>query len=300
MIYFTQKTYPKSAGAVGATHGDVNMHPFKVLVANGLVYVVSGKVYALKDSRVHDAVTIKLSATDLGDPFLNETMPTIAVQNDKWLWLKVEFDPDDVSVSSADIVYETEANAIDTYILRWVKIAKTFTSGLVQQVLKENVFLVGESDAPWFSVLKTGNDSVTVSGGHISTVDYSGLGSLGGTFPSSYLSGLALPMAPVIVAGLSFASLVDGDEVWLKLEYTQQNDTVWVADSGLDNVPIQFVSRYCTSGAVEKKATGFDPATSGTGYGWVHLATIRIVSGKLRVRQHHVGVVTAFPHYMSP
>ena len=158
--YFDQTT----RNHAGRSHGDLYMHPFKVLVANNLVRVIPGRVYTLADGRMHDAFVVQLSSTDLGDPFLLQTMPTLAVQNNAWLWVKVEFDPDDGSVVSADVVYETEANAQDTYEIRWIKLAKTYSSGLVEQILKENIFISCPDDGMFFKVSKVSNSSVTVQG----------------------------------------------------------------------------------------------------------------------------------------
>jgi hypothetical protein len=276
------------------------MHPFKVLVANNLVRVIPGRVYTLSDGRVHDAFVVQLSSTDLGDPFLLQTMPTLAVQNNAWLWVKVEFDPDDGSVVSADVVYETEANAQDTYEIRWVKLAKTYSSGLVEQILKENIFISCPDDGMFFKVSKVSNSQVTVQGGQVLRVDYSSLSSIGtSSFPSTNFI-LNNNLAPLEILGASFGTVAADDEIWLRLDYSVVYGSTDHTSSGGGTVAVNWAAWHCTDAVVEKKASGFDPAVSGVGYGYVKLATIRIVSGKLRVRQHYTGAVTAQCPFVSP
>ena len=80
------------------------------------------------------------------------------------------------------------------------------------------------------------------------------------------------------------------------MDYDELTDSTKLTDSSGDFVFPQFHAKWCIGGTLQKQASGYVPTTDG----YVKLATIRIVSGKLRVRQHHMGAVTAQCHFISP
>lgn len=162
MPYFEQN----SRDTGGRGHGDTYMHPFRVMISNNNVYVYPGWVYAGKNGRAYDKCEVKISTTALGDPFLGVAMPYLALETGI-LWIKVTFASNGL-LSSALIEYATEGVAKDTALVKYIRLAKTYTSRLVEQYLKSDVFVgLAEVNHKYFAVTQGTGVSISASAGKI-------------------------------------------------------------------------------------------------------------------------------------
>ena len=298
MIYFTQKSYPQPAGPSGQGAGDAYMHPFKVLVANGLVYVMPGFVYSKSSTRAFNKTVVKLNSSDLADPFLGGTMPSLTAAAGT-LWLKSEWDNISGEIDQVSIVFETDVNAADDTTTTWVELAKlTSYSGsyLVEQYVKEDVF-VERTDAEdfWFKIVKVSDSEVKVLAGKVLTIDTSVQLAGGG-----YAAGTAPPVPPAVeidVAETNLTGMANGDEVYLRLNYSTNGDTTdSILDSTLNPFTINFVMHWCATADIVKVSGGLPTANSTHAY--VYLGSVTVSGGVLSVDpQKPVGRVTAPHHY---
>lgn len=212
----------------GGYNGNLYQHPFAITIAlgtspgTGNCFVQPGWVFCIKDGRIYNRCQVQTGSplTNLGDPFLGETMPPIALQDNKTLWLKVEFTELSI-VDKCSVVYETEENAKDSNLIRWIRIAKTYASGLVDQYLKENVFIEAPVLRGNSRVSKFSNTQVTVGGNSVVwnnfVFDFDSLEEGVEVVGNNKLD----TWKTYAVGSTSFADVADGDVIYLKVHIEQ-------------------------------------------------------------------------------
>jgi len=253
-------------------------HPFKIVISDSLVYVFPGYVYGNVGSKQFKQIIPTLSGTALGNPLYGETFPSIAL-SEQYLWIKITIA--NSTVYTAEIVYSSEASALDSDTVRYILIGKTFTNGTIEQRLKENAF-VNIKAADWAevtfnSITAATTGTVNISAGCVMRTE---TGTPSGTAPEPTKiltrlkdgGGVFLPNLETAVA------VTHGDKIYMVLTYTQ--------------------SSYGTDGTVFYDCTDaeyiVDTATSDSDtVSYIHIADIMIVDSVMTIKPKFPGVVTA-------
>jgi len=255
-----------------------NFHPFKIIIADSLVYVFPGYVYGNTGSKQFKRIIPTLSGTELGNPLYAETFPSIAL-SEQYLWIKVTIA--NSSIYTAEIVYSSEASALDSDTVRYIQIGKTYTNGTIEQRLKENAF-VNIKAADWAEVTFNSITSATTGTVNITAgcVMRTETGTPSGTSPAPTKiltrlkdgSGNFLPELETAV------SVTNGDKVYMVLTYTQSS-------YGADGT----VFYDCTDAEYIVSTSASDSDT----VSYIHIADIIIASSVMTIKPKFPGVVTA-------
>lgn len=253
-------------------------HPFKIISADGFVYVFPGYVYGNVGSKQFKQVIPTLSGTALGNPLYGETFPSIAL-SEQYLWIKITIA--NSTVYTAEIVYSSEASALDSDTVRYILIGKTFTDGTIEQRLKENAF-VNIKAADWAEVTFNSITSATTGTVNISAgcVMRTETGAPSGTAPepTKILTRLKDGGGTFLPNLESAVSVTHGDKVYMVLTYTQSS-------YGTDGT----VFYDCTDSEYIIDTSPSDSDTSS----YIHIADIMIVDSVMTIKPKFPGVVTA-------
>jgi len=253
-------------------------HPFKIVIADSLVYVFPGYVYGNVDSKQFKRIIPTLDGSPLGNPLLGEGIPSIAL-SEQYLWIKITIA--NSTVHTAEIVYLSEASALDSDALRYIQIGKTFTNGTIEQRLKENAF-VNIKAADWAevtfnSITAATTGTVNISAGCVMRTE---TGTPSGTSPAptkilTRLKDGGGNFLPELETGVAVAN---GDKVYMLLTYTQST-------YGVDGT----VFYDCTDAEYIVSTSASDSST----VSYIHIADIIIADSVMTIKPRFPGVVTA-------
>lgn len=263
---------------------DEYLHPFKVLATTSKVYVLPGWVFGLKDSQILARNQVQMNATDLGNPFLGQTLPTLDWTVGR-LYLKITVSSN--VISSCEIVFETEANAVDSATVKWLWIAETKADQLIEQHLKSDVFIPLPNDdwglISFNSITGTTTGTVNIADGLVMCQEATGIDPLDPA-PTKIFTRLAVASVFKPEAAPAFA-VSNGDSIYCKVLYSAETY----------GTPAIKVYQAVDAEYVKDSGTPTDDVDKGH----VYIGTISIVASKMTISQKPPGVITA-PAFTLP